>query len=534
MKKTFFLFLAGFITGISALYASEQAVIEYYVSATHGDDRNKGSKEAPFATPEQAAYFLRDNKETIIYLEENVTFDIGSIYLGENKKVQFIGKNTLFLAHARAGNAGGAGNRIIRAGANCEVKVKGITYQHGRVIGYITGGAIVFDGNKLEVDSCVFLKNEGNSGGAAIGCNAGEVIITHSYFKDNYTVGGAARGGVITQSGPQSGAAGSLIVRNCTFEDNVMNGWKPKGIAIAIWDNTLEKEYSNVNYLEVSNCTFINNKLKEVWPESVISAEGSQDQAVESAVLDLEVNIVNNTFYNNNAFAGELTLRPVRFINNIMIGGTPLAFARTVEEGRLPVTAYSNIICGTNTKKEPLGNVSEPCLTTDKATFGNVVGKVADYPLENLGLATALDKEQNFVPFLPVLSGESPLVNTGKETFEVNGKNIIPDRDIRGAAIEGQKDIGAYEYLTPNSIESPKNNDQTSWFAVYQEAGSVRIQNKSGKNGTIGFYSITGQKVYEKILDNELIINTSGWAPGIYVIRGNNGVQAGMFKRIIR
>ena len=157
MKKNFLLvaLLAG------SLGANSFAATEIYVKASTGSDSYNGASwETAFKTVSKAVGSIKENEETIIYLEVNTVFDTGGQFdLGNNKIVSIIGDNTTLRAAEKAGKDGGEGARILRIVGGCDVNVKGITFLNGRQIEYNPGGGLFFAGNTLVVDSCTFIEN---------------------------------------------------------------------------------------------------------------------------------------------------------------------------------------------------------------------------------------------------------------------------------------------------------------------------------------------------------------------------------------
>jgi len=61
----------------------------FYVDSVNGDDGNKGSQAAPFATPEKAMNSIPDGGFGIIYLKAGETFEINSLPVVRNKTLRF-------------------------------------------------------------------------------------------------------------------------------------------------------------------------------------------------------------------------------------------------------------------------------------------------------------------------------------------------------------------------------------------------------------------------------------------------------------
>ena len=117
-KKVLFVGLLAGCFGMNAFAATE-----IYVSASTGNDSYNGASwETAYKTLQYAVASVKENEETIIYLEANTTFDTGGqLDFGENKNVTIIGENTTLRAALQAGKDGGEGARIMRA-AKSEAK----------------------------------------------------------------------------------------------------------------------------------------------------------------------------------------------------------------------------------------------------------------------------------------------------------------------------------------------------------------------------------------------------------------------------
>ncbi len=98
-----------------------------------------------------------------------------------------------------------------------------------------------------------------------------------------------------------------------------------------------------------------------------------------------------------------------------------------------------------------------------------------------LGVSTTLGtRDEGFVPFLPILRDNSPLVNAGiEDSAEWTKDNVIPATDCRGYKSNGGKDIGAYEYDGVNP------NEDTAVEVVATEAADAPVE----------YYNLQGMRV---------------------------------------
>lgn len=419
------------------------AITEYWV-ATNGSDENPGTQDKPFEHPEMAIAAVLPNEETIIHLQKDATFRMaGQLDLGNNKICTVEGDNTTLLGAEKPGNQGGEAVRIFRAADGSKVTVRGINFENGRQVEYVLGGAIYFAGDELNVENCRFINNEAGSAGAGIGSRGRVVRVKNCYFEGNYTIGGGSRGACIMQRGTAN-MDGELYVDNCTFYKNDMtNGGQ--GICIAIYDpsNQPGVNFTGTKKVVVTNSTFVSNT-------SSYSYQGCIDVSEGGACATY---LVNNTFYDND---GALRFdfqdgAPICMFNNFVYANRAAIFTeRSVKETeRQSITARNNILYGAERAVNEF--IDDADLNANAAACHNTLGLCKDATMVGLGVSTSLSTNQGgFVPYLPILRENSPLVNAGIENSAewTDGENFIPATDCRGYAAKGTKDIGAFEYGT--------------------------------------------------------------------------------------
>lgn len=501
-KKHLLSILAAGLCGTMSSFAA----VEFYVSP-NGDDGNDGSKGNPFQTVEQAILSLTDNTETTIYLEKDATFMIGKLDLMENKIVTIIGENSTIKGAEQPGYEGGEANRILRAATGCQVKISGVTFQNGRQVGYFPGGAIFFTGKTLEIDNCKFIDNEGGSCGGAIACRGGDVVVKNSYFENNYILGGGARGAAITHCGYADYSPSSLTVENCAFIDNDLTQGG-QGPAISIYDPSTEGgSYSSINSLTVVNSTFINNTSTDAY-QAAIDISGN---------TDCTTTLVNNTFYNNDgALRLDFQLAPVYMFNNAVyankaavLGGWTIA-----DSDRTSIVAYNNVLVGEEAGINEY--IDDASLNGDKEACNNIVGKSSVYAFSTFGLATELEfAENSAAAYLPINSESSILVNAGLDnSSEYTESNVIPTTDARGAAANGKKDIGAYEFQF-GSVNAVEINDD---FVITQTSTEILINNIKNESAQVYLYALDG-KLLANYKGNNVTINKSELPNGIVIVK---------------
>ena len=103
-KKVLFVGLLAGCFGMNAFAATE-----IYVSASTGNDSYNGASwETAYKTLQYAVASVKENEETIIYLEANPPFESGGQFdFVEIKNVTIIGENATLRAALRAGKDGG-------------------------------------------------------------------------------------------------------------------------------------------------------------------------------------------------------------------------------------------------------------------------------------------------------------------------------------------------------------------------------------------------------------------------------------------
>ena len=523
MKKIFSLVLI-WVAGCFAFQASADDV--FYVSP-NGNDVNAGtSQAAAFKTLSKAVSVVQVGTPTTIYLEANAEFNSpATITLGEGRELSLIGDNTI----VHSGNVPYLGQQILRFAPNTTVKVEGITFRNGCARDGVPGGAIWFEGNTLEVNRCSFINNDASSSGPALASRGKDVLITNSVFHQNKVAGGYGYGGVLWHSGlyPGTEATGSLTIRNCAFTENEAKD-DTHGDVISLGhayrNSGITNGYTNVTYLEVTNCLFKDNT------NSAASAglrPGPAAIYLADTRDNLEVNIINNTFYKAKALAIPFFFdTPYRLVNNVFYNneGYVIKCTNTSDE-RDPFIAYNNVVVGEMIK------VDDPAFNTEKEAYGNqIIGAYSE-----LKLATVAKNDNSYVPYLPITDASSLLINSGlsstagKAGFD---KEYIPTTDIRGVAVSGAKDIGSFEF--PSTDNGLQGVNAESLFSIYRNGDLAVVKNHTGKLLNLKIYLVDGRCIYSAGVAGEMNIHRSELEVpgGLLIIAVNNG-QVSASKKVI-
>ena len=188
-------------------------------------------------------------------------------------------------------------------------------------------------------------------------------------------------------------------------------------------------------------------------------------------------------------YKGELVmLNNLIFANGAGIFGDP---SYTVANLRTPIEGYNNIIVGAEQGVNDA--IDDECFNSGKAQYNNTVETLATYPLSNVALSTVLSTD-NFVPYLALTAENSSAVNAGYATGEY--VDLVPTTDIRGLAVVGTRDIGAYEYgaTDPSAISSVAADE--SDFVIVANGDQISVMNTADRNFTLTVVDMLGRAVY--------------------------------------
>lgn len=483
----------------SLLCASQAfAVTEYWVSP-NGNDENPGTQAKPFATPLNAVLYALPNDETIIHLEKDATFMTDyTITVDQDMIISIVGDNTTLQASEKPPYeyeyGKGTSVRTLKIGKNSKVKVSGVNFLYGRQVEYLGGGGIFFEGDELTVEHCLFKECESGVGGAAIMSHGRVVRVADCVFDGCYAIGGAARGAAIVQRGyfnESNEPMGELYVERCAFANNKLKAGG-QGTAIDIYDNSIGIKWGATKKLVVVNSTFAANTSTDPY-QAAIDIAGFEE---------CETYLVNNTF---NDLDGALRLynqhAPVYLINNFAYCNRACVLSElSIADGdRHAITAHNNIFYGK--ERSVNENIDDPDLNSGAAAASNTLGMTKDASLVQLGVSKDLGtRDQSFVPFLPILRANSPLVAAGvKDCSQWTGDNYVPADDIRGwdrkADVNGVC-IGAYQLNASGIGDIYAEPDYSNAPVEYYNLQGIRVANP--ENGI--FIRRQGNKTTKVIL----------------------------------
>lgn len=489
--------------------AAAAADAVYYVSPD-GSDLADGLTEATaFRSITKAVNKLEDNALTTIMLQKDATFDVGgpeAIVVGANKKVVFKGDNTTL----KSGDKEYLGDRIATIGVGSDARFEGLKFTNGCTRDGIPGGAIFFEGNRLEIDRCTFSKNEGNNSGGALASRGKDVIITNSVFDSNRVFSGYGCGAVLYHCGLPNAPREkcSLIIRNTSFTNNESKN-DTSGDLIGFMhfyrNSPYTHKYSNVTYFEMTNCLVKDNVAGD--PSTSVRPRPS-DICVANVRDEFEMNLVNNTFYNTKTLAFQSFFdTPWRLVNNVFYNKNSFTIISEHDsDERDPLIAYNNVFVGDFAENL---HIDDACLTTGKEQYGNVVIPASD--LSALALANRVTNEGSYASYLPISNEESILVDAGLDsTADMDDftEELIPEADICGTATVGKKDVGCYEYPVSsglNGLSADSAREQV--FAMNAEGGMVRFTNITGEPMSLRIMLVDGRTIYTATVKDSVSVS---------------------------
>ena len=238
----------------------------------------------------------------------------------------------------------------------------------------------------------------------------------------------------------------------------------------------------------VTNSTFVENSSKDNYQACIDITDGG----------DCETVLANNTFYNND---GALRIyfqnKPVYMFNNFAYCNRACVLSELsiAEVERTAIVARNNMFYGA--ERAVNENMDDPDFNANAAAANNTLGLCKDASMTALGVSTTLGtRDEAFVPFLPILRENSPLVNAGIDNSSEwsDGVNFIPAYDCRNLPVEGTRDLGAYE-LVSAGVNSVVVDDPNAPVEYYNLQG-VRVANPA--NGI--FIRRQGSKATKVIL----------------------------------
>lgn len=501
MKKTTTLFCTALVAAVCSFPGYAEKV--YYVDPD-GNAPEGMTVDAVYTKVAAAINAVTADEPVTIYLKPGHEFKESNMTTGTNRvDLTIIGDSSII-------NAGSA-QRILRTEA-ARLVLKDITFTG--VKNYTSmGGVLYFAGNTLVVDSCIFIDNESDAGGAAIASRGKDVTVRNSYFDGNYIFEGSgyATGAAILQAGVKDVDGSSLRVENCTFYSNDVNN----GVGSAISTEDAAASYSNVGEITIVNCTFLANTSSYLNQADV-------DVTNSDGAL---MKIINNTFYGNDGALriGDIYTGELYFINNLVYATGSGIFGDpnyTVNNYRTPIEGYNNIIIGGERGVNEA--IDDECFNGKKDQYNNRVETLATYPLSMVALATSLSTD-NYVPYLPLTAENSDAVNAGYSDGAY--ADMIPATDIRGLKAVGTRDIGAYEYgATEQSAIASVVADESD-FVIARNGDQITVVNTADRHFTLTVVDMLGRTVYSAEGTDMLTVNKQDIAARCAIFVLTDGVS---------
>jgi hypothetical protein len=429
-------------------------VKKIYVDPAATDANNGTSWTDAYATMGKA-FKAMTGSNNIIYLKEGATFEVTDGVSTDSGKLNIPAAATDVTIEGNGAtlqpkSATTNTNRMIRANATptSTFRVRNLTIENITASSH-TGAAIFFGGALMEIDNCRFLNNTTASAAGGViesRIGASHIIIRNSEFSGNDatgTTGIGALGGVIAHAGGGTGASdplgGSLIIDGCVFRNNGSSASNGSVIEVAKASSDVASWLSKVS---VTNSVFYNNGGGSSEKRAAIYLMTPTTNRTHGKTATL---FANNTFYGNHngSIYMDNDKYDITLINNV-IAGIP---ENTTDIGVNSTKATVTVVAKNNTivaKTAVHANIASAFDATNTLTSTTEAADVTA-----LGLASDLTTPASGLPYLPIVSASSPLIDAG-----INSHTglIIPSKDIAGATRANGSysgdyvDIGAYEY----------------------------------------------------------------------------------------
>lgn len=412
------------------------------------------------------------------------------------------------------------------------------------------GGAVYIKETEEPVtasfENTVFKNNQTVNGSAENGSGAAgaalyiegkelDVVFEKCYFESNYawnTAKNANGGGLRLQT--LAGANANVTFSNCTMANNKSEG----ASGFIQW---ARPDNGTVNLKFVNNVFY---KNRTAGPQAnILTAQKSGINADLSGSLIF----VNNTSIMNNTGADDLVLTDqtamnltdfggvfdIVFVNNIMLDcmTEPIVVdeTKTVDQlgwgwaFREADSRTKGIYIIKNNVHDGVGGSYQESwgegflyhfLNEDAATANsnkNIRGKTTDQKLEQVGIDRVLTSSEGVtIPYVQINSEEAFAIDNGVSSIIYKGEELIPQTDIRGTAIYGQRrDLGAFEYTGLTSLSSIDESE----ILISLQSDVLHFSNEVA---LAKVYSISGSCV--KSAENVKMLNVSSLESGLYIV----------------
>jgi hypothetical protein len=213
--------------------------------------------------------------------------------------------------------------------------------------------------------------------------------------------------------------------------------------------------------------------------------------------------------------------------------------------GRIEISASNNyVVCLESTARLDdsdfaEGNDKNNTIIFNKTVTGDPIPSHIAALDENMllaGLDASLTTE-DAVPYLKIKDKSSPLVNAGINSY-VAGSELVPTTDIIGttrateSVYTGSKvDIGAFEFVgdAPTSL-SGIDATGNELATVYQNNGTLTIQNNTNNNLTVKILRVDGRQIYAASVQGSVSVNKSELSGGILLVVISDGTTSSVKK----
>lgn len=358
---------------------------------------------------------------------------------------------------------------------------------------YRLGGAVIIETPNADVsfDKCYFDSNKCEApadkypAGGAIYLRgvSPKLSVTNSCFYNN--IAGTAGGAVNYQRGEQDeNQSIELTFINNVFAYNKLSTTSGAHHGIAINFDWGSYDKINGKFVLVNN-TFFQNCTENTTQSSIF---------MNSLKIDLV--IVNNIGMDLKAMPDE----------------TKIGFAFVLQEN--PEAPFHSALVSNNLIEGGIGGGHLPeglGGAIENGTGNNFVATNAD-----IRLAETLTIPENGVPYLPIEDELSLAIDGGANQATLEGINLVPELDIRGAAKAGDhKDIGSYEFNGGSGIKDAAADKPETVVAYPNPFSDVLFLTEPAAR--IEIFDMTG--ICRLTETNTGHIPTAALPSGLYIVR---------------
>lgn len=331
--------------------------------------------------------------------------------------------------------------------------------------------------------------------------------------------------GFTIQNGNSGGGAGAYLCCNsrfvnCKFLNNNANGFGGGAYLITAY-------YENAT-VKFTNCTFegcsgsLGGAICDMTGAHILNCRFTNNSAMTKGgayyvYANKESKIVNTIFDNNSAKSGgamynkgKITVVNCDFIDNHVDENGGGVYNES------QYSKFYNSVFWGNTEN----GTADQIYGTSKFDHCAIQGGFSGTNIINLSSANDGSDNENYPRFTDYLAGDfsiaesSALVDVGDNGVTgVTGPDFLGNQRIVNNVI----DMGAIEYQADLSVD---DIDATS-FVIYPNPFDNQVVIKRDGALTVEVYNCLGQKIATTEAQDEMILNTSDWDGGVYLVKVN-------------